>query len=110
MLRLNFAAFRYVPFSRPSPFPVPDYSLRPLFPSQTLCQKLVGHFAYYGITGNSVALSLFRHLATGIWRRWLSRRRRDGTIRWREFSRFLKRYPLPPPIAIHSVYRRVART
>jgi group II intron reverse transcriptase/maturase len=77
---------------------------------QTLCQKLVGHFAYYGITGNSVALSLFRHLATGIWRRWLSRQRRDGTIPWSEFDRLLKRYPLPPPIAIHSVYRRVAST
>ncbi|WP_406699143.1 reverse transcriptase domain-containing protein [Singulisphaera sp. Ch08] len=25
---------------------------------QTLCQKLTGHFAYYGITGNSVALSI----------------------------------------------------
>jgi hypothetical protein len=75
---------------------------------QTLCQKLVGHFAYYGITGNSVALSLFRHLATRIWRRWLSRQRRDGTIPWSQFTRFLKRYPLPPPIAIHSVCRRVA--
>jgi hypothetical protein len=27
---------------------------------QTLGQKLCGHFAYYGITGNSTALSLFR--------------------------------------------------
>ncbi len=77
---------------------------------RTLCQKLVGHFAYYGITGNSVALSLFRHLATDIWRRWLSRHRRDGAIPWSEFTRFLERYPLPPPIAIHSVCRPVART
>jgi RNA-directed DNA polymerase len=77
---------------------------------RTLCQKLVGHFAYYGITGNSVALSLFRHLATDIWRRWLSRQRRDGTIPWSEFARFLERYPLPPPLAIHSVCRPVART
>ena len=75
---------------------------------QTLRQKLVGHFAYYGITGNSVALSLFRRAATHIWRRWLSRRRRDGHIPWDEFQRFLERYPLPPPIAIHSVCRRVA--
>jgi RNA-directed DNA polymerase len=75
-----------------------------------LCQKLVGHFADYGITGNSVALALFQHLAARIWRRWLSRQRRDRAIPWREFTRFLKRYPLPPPIAIHSVYRRVART
>ena len=75
---------------------------------QALCQKLEGPFAYYGITGDSVALSLFRHLATGIWRRWLSRQRGDGTRPWSEFNRFLKRYSLPPPIAIQSVHRRVA--
>jgi hypothetical protein len=77
---------------------------------RSLSQKLVGHFAYYGITGNSVALSLFRRVATQIWRRWLSRRRRAGRIPWDEFKRFLERFPLPPPIAIHSVCRRVART
>ncbi|HWT80630.1 MAG TPA: reverse transcriptase domain-containing protein, partial [Candidatus Methylomirabilis sp.] len=43
---------------------------------QTLCQKLVGHFAYYGITGNASALSRFRWHVTAIWRQWLSRRRR----------------------------------
>jgi RNA-directed DNA polymerase len=75
---------------------------------QTLCQKLVGHFAYYGITGNSSALSRFRHEATHIWRRWLSRRQRDGDIPWAKFTRLLARYPLPPPIAIHSVCRLVA--
>jgi RNA-directed DNA polymerase len=75
---------------------------------QTLCQKLVGHFAYYGITGNSVALSRFRYAATHIWRRWLSRRQRDGDIPWEKFNRLLARFPLPPPIAIHSVCRPVA--
>ena len=79
-------------------------------PHRTLSQKLVGHFAYYGNTGNSVALSLFRRVTVQIWRQWLSRRRRAGRIPWDEFKRFLERYPLPPPIAIHSVCRRVART
>jgi RNA-directed DNA polymerase len=77
---------------------------------QTLSQKLVGHFAYYGITGNSSALSRFRHEATHIWRRSLSRRRRDGDIPWERFNRYLERYPLPPPIAIHSVCRSAARS
>ncbi|WP_246196645.1 group II intron maturase-specific domain-containing protein [Aquisphaera giovannonii] len=75
---------------------------------RTLSQKLRGHFAYYGITGNSAALSLFRHLATCIWRRWLSRQRRDRDTPWAEFNRLLKRYPLPPPIPIHSVCRPAA--
>jgi RNA-directed DNA polymerase len=76
----------------------------------TLCQKVTGHFAYYGITGNSVALSRFHWHVTRIWRRWLSRRRRRGSIPWDQFTRMLGRFPLPPPIAIHSVCRPVACT
>jgi group II intron reverse transcriptase/maturase len=75
---------------------------------QTLCQKLRGHFAYYGITGNAVALSRFRWFVIGIWRKWLSRRRRQGTIPWDQFYRLLGRHPLPPPVALHSVCRPVA--
>ena len=75
---------------------------------ETLSQKLRGHFAYYGITSNSVALSRFRWHVVRIWRRWLSRQRRDGTVTWGKFNRLLERYVLPPPVAIHSVLRRVA--
>jgi len=75
---------------------------------QTLCQKLTGHFGYYGITGNSVALSKFRWLTVRLWRQSLSRQRRDGSTAWDRFNRLLERYPLPPPIPIHSVCRPVA--
>ena len=75
---------------------------------QALCQKLTGHFAYYGITGNSAALSRFRWQVVLIWRKWLSRRHRQGTIPWERFHRLLEQYPLPPAIAVHSVCRPVA--
>jgi RNA-directed DNA polymerase len=75
---------------------------------QKLSQKLKGHFAYYGITGNSSALGRFRSAATEIWRHWLSRRRRGRDMPWDRFHRLLKRHPLPPAIAIHSVCRPVA--
>jgi len=75
---------------------------------QKLSQKLKGHFAYYGITGNSSALGRFRSAATEIWRHWLSRRRRGRDMPWNRFQRLLKRHPLPPAIAIHSVCRPVA--
>jgi RNA-directed DNA polymerase len=75
---------------------------------RTLSQKLVGHYAYYGITGNSPALNRFRVAATWIWKRWLSRRRRGGRMPWARLNRFLKRHPLPPAIAVHSVCRPVA--
>jgi group II intron reverse transcriptase/maturase len=74
----------------------------------TLCQKLRGHFAYYGITTNALALGRFRHEVVRTWHKWLSRRRRDGTIPWPRFNRLLDRYPLPRAVAIHSVCRRTA--
>ena len=47
---------------------------------QTLGQKLRGHFAYYGITGNSEALRRFRDAVTRTWRNWLSRRTRGRPL------------------------------
>jgi RNA-directed DNA polymerase len=73
-----------------------------------LRRKLLGHYAYYGITGNSQALGRFRTTATWVWKRWLSRRRRGGWCSWDWVNRLLDRYPLPPALAVHSVRRLVA--
>lgn len=70
-----------------------------------LCQKLRGHFGYYGITGNSSRLNSFRTIATRIWYQWLSRRKRKPRPTWVWFTRLLERFPLPPAIAVHSVCR-----
>jgi len=75
----------------------------------TLSQKLRGHFAYYGITGNAVALNRFRRGVIGLWRKWLSRRHRGGEVAWERMYRLLKHYPLPPAIVVHSVYRPAAK-
>jgi group II intron reverse transcriptase/maturase len=76
---------------------------------RTLGQKLRGHFAYYGITGNADALKRFRRGAIGLWRKWLSRRNRDGPIAWEKMYRLLARDRLPPAIVVHSVYRPAAK-
>jgi group II intron reverse transcriptase/maturase len=83
---------------------------RPL-PEQhaTLSQKLRGHYGYYGITGNSRALATFRHVVTGIWRKWLSRRSWAGYLSWLRFERLRAYFALPPPIVVHSVYRQAAK-
>jgi RNA-directed DNA polymerase len=75
----------------------------------TLGQKLRGHFAYYGITGNALALSQFRYGVIAIWRKWLGRRHRAGEVAWERMTRLLERYPLPPARVVHSVYRRAAK-
>lgn len=72
---------------------------------QTLWQKLLGHFAYFGITGNGEALRRFRDAVLGFWRKWLSRRTRGMPISWDHFNVLLKRYPLPAAVVIHSVCR-----
>jgi RNA-directed DNA polymerase len=72
---------------------------------QTLWQKLRGHFAYYGITGNGGALHRFRDAVARLWRKWLSRRSRGDPLSWDRFNLLLERYPLPAALVVHSVYR-----
>jgi group II intron reverse transcriptase/maturase len=74
----------------------------------TLVQKVRGHFAYFGITGNGLSLQWFRDGVLRIWKKWLARRRRRGFLSWANFGRLLQRYALPPPVVVHSVYRRVS--
>jgi RNA-directed DNA polymerase len=75
---------------------------------RTLRQKLLGHFAYFGITGNVEALRRFRDAVAGLWRKWLSRRSRGAPFSWDHFNLLLKRYPLPAAVVVHSVYRQAA--
>jgi len=65
---------------------------------------LRGHYGYFGITGNATALASFFYEVTQVWQKWLHRRTGRGAMPWR-FMRVLKRFPLPPPRIVHSVYR-----
>jgi group II intron reverse transcriptase/maturase len=76
---------------------------------RTLNQKIRGHCAYYGITGNSSALSGFRLAVVQCWRKWLSRRNRERGMLWDVFNRLLQRYPLVPARAIHSTCAATAK-
>ena len=70
--------------------------------------KLQGHYAYYGITGNYAALRCFWQGAQRSWKKWLSRRSQRAYLDWVCFRRLLERYPLPPPVVVHSIFRSVA--
>jgi RNA-directed DNA polymerase len=65
---------------------------------RTLCQKLRGHYAYYGIIGNTRSIGWFRHEAERIWHKWLSRRSSKARIPWERFTSVLERFPLPPAV------------
>jgi RNA-directed DNA polymerase len=68
---------------------------------QRLTAKLVGHYAYYGITGNIVQLGRYFHQTARLWRKWLARRTRPHVLSWDKFNALLARYPLPKPRVIH---------
>ena len=76
---------------------------------QALARKLTGHYNYYGITGNSNALSRFRYRVKILWKKWLMRRSQRAKRSWDWFNRLVERYPLPPARAVHSTYRPVAK-
>ena len=70
-----------------------------------LAQQMQGHYAYYGITGNFRQLRNYAHEVERIWRYWLDRRSRPRDLPWDRFKQtVLKRFPLPRPRVVHSVY------
>lgn len=74
-----------------------------------ICEKLQGHYAYYGIRGNSRAIASYRYHVTRIWRYWLNRRsrKRDG-MKWKRFSMILKsKFVIPPARIVHKAEREL---
>lgn len=76
--------------------------------NRILNTKLRGHYAYYGISGNSAGLSRFCCEVERLWMKWISRRSRKAPKSWEKLKGILRRFPLPKPIPIHSVLRYVA--
>ena len=66
-----------------------------------LARKLLGHYAYFGITGNYASLARLHHEVTAIWRKWLSRRSQTAALTWPQMHRLLALHPLPPPRIVH---------
>jgi group II intron reverse transcriptase/maturase len=66
-----------------------------------LSAKVRGHYAYYGIRGNSRALARFHHEVKRLWHYWLNRRsraRNGGARLWKVLS---EHFLLPLPRMVH---------
>jgi group II intron reverse transcriptase/maturase len=61
-----------------------------------LSSVLRGHFAYFGLPGNTRALAAFVFEVRKHWHRVLARRSQRG-MTWDRFNRMLTRFPLPTP-------------
>jgi group II intron reverse transcriptase/maturase len=77
---------------------------------KTLRQKLIGHYNYYGITGNFRCLGNFRYQAMCLWKKWLGRRSQRAVLSWKAFYNLLDRFPLPQPKLKRKVPRPLAAT
>ncbi len=76
---------------------------------QRLVKMLLGHYNYFGVTGNANALNHYRYAVMQLWYRRLNRRTHRGRMPWSRYLRLITlRFRLPDPIVVHSVYRRVA--
>jgi RNA-directed DNA polymerase len=73
-----------------------------------LNEKLRGHYAYYGVTGNSGSLARFVYEVGRCWRKWLNRRNRIRSMDWANYSAIRSRYPLAPVRTIRSMFRHAA--
>ena len=91
--------------------PAENHSTRPWARGSRRAGALTkGHFNYYGITGNFKAIASFAYLARAMWKKWLSRRSQKAALSWEAMAALLKRFPLPPPKAKRSNYRKPAAT
>lgn len=70
---------------------------------QELCQKLRGHYQYYGIRGNYRLMEVVLRHAENAWRYWLSRRSQKGMITGNKLERWREQFPLPTPKIVHNI-------
>jgi len=74
-----------------------------------LSQKLRGHYAYFGVTGNGRCLTSVHHKVARIWHYWLNRRAQRRDLSWPRFKRITVNFPLPRPVIVRSIYRSAAK-
>ena len=75
---------------------------------EMLGKMLVGHYQYYGITGNMRSLRRLYMLVQRVWHKWLSRRSHKTPKNWDWMNALLTRLPLPRPRIVHSWFNRGA--
>lgn len=69
---------------------------------ERLSRMMHGHFAYYGITGNSRRLRWYAHQVQRIWFYWLRRRTRGSRGGYKRYQDLLTRFALPRARVVHQ--------
>jgi len=71
---------------------------------KVLRMKLVGHYRYYGISGNMEKLKEFYLQSSKLAYKWINRRSQKKSYTFKQFCRFMEFNPLPAPKIYHSTY------
>ena len=69
-----------------------------------LTAKILGHYAYYGVSDNSRGIGVYYWKVIKMVYKWLNRRSQKSSMNWKGFQRYLERYPLPKPKIVHRFY------
>jgi RNA-directed DNA polymerase len=71
---------------------------------QVLRLKLLGHYRYYGISGNMPAMQVYYTRTLKLAHKWINRRSQKQSYSWQQFWNFVKYNPLPLPKIYHLTY------
>ena len=71
---------------------------------ETVKAKLRGHYNYYGVTDNLRGIARFGQQVKRLLFKWLNRRGKRGCLSWEKFAEMLKRFPLPKPRIMVSMF------
>jgi RNA-directed DNA polymerase len=66
--------------------------------------KLRGHYNYYGISDNLRGIARFAAEVKKLLFKWLNRRGKRHSLNWAKFIEMLKRFPLPKPRIMVSMF------
>lgn len=66
--------------------------------------KLIGHYSYFGISGNYHCLRQFHYQVIKLVFKWINRRSQRKSMTWEIFQQYLQWNPLPTPRIYHSLY------
>ena len=71
---------------------------------KVLRMKLVGHYNYFGISGNMRCLRQFYYEASKLTYKWINRRSQKKSMTFEKYLRYLDWAPLPQPRIYHDMY------
>ncbi|MBX3178685.1 MAG: group II intron reverse transcriptase/maturase [Candidatus Hydrogenedentes bacterium] len=73
---------------------------------QKVCEKLRGHYGYYGVTDNSRGIGRFHEAVKKLLYKWLNRRSQRKAMTWEKFNLMEGRFPLPRPRITVNLFAR----